>query len=240
MLATKLRLGAGTRWESQVSAAARILPLLAADGALVRGRPRTSWANGQYRWVPAATWLVRQAGARRRADGAGGAPAALARRLRPGDRDRHPLVDGLDGEGDATGARHRAARGGRARRRDGRRAGRRSRDDEGAAPVGRAAPDARFHDDGLEAARLVPRAARTLAVRLRSGNAGPTVWWDGRVVGGWSQRADGEIVFRLLEDVGSDAIRVVEAEAERLRAWLGDTRLKPSFLPLFQRRLATG
>ncbi len=56
LLATKLRFGAG-RWETEVSAASRILPLLAAEGALVRGRPRTTWLNGQYRWVLTRTWL---------------------------------------------------------------------------------------------------------------------------------------------------------------------------------------
>ena len=40
----------------------------------------------------------------------------------------------------------------------------------------------------------------------RAGNAGPTVWWDGRIVGGWVQRRDGEVVYRLLEDVGGDAL----------------------------------
>jgi len=72
-----------------------------------------------------------------------------------------------------------------------------------------------------------------------NGNAGPTVWWDGRVVGGWSQRRDGEIVYRLLEDVGSDAVRAVVAESARVSAWLGDTRFSPGFLPPFQRELAT-
>jgi hypothetical protein len=72
-----------------------------------------------------------------------------------------------------------------------------------------------------------------------NGNAGPTGWCDGRVVGGWSQRSDGEIVFRLLEDVGADAIDAVEREAGRLQAWLGDVRFSPSFLPPFQRALAT-
>ncbi len=71
-----------------------------------------------------------------------------------------------------------------------------------------------------------------------NGNAGPTVWWDGRVVGGWSQRRDGEIVYRLLEDVGADAVDAVEAEAERVAAWLGETRFSPGFLPPFQRGLA--
>jgi hypothetical protein len=71
-----------------------------------------------------------------------------------------------------------------------------------------------------------------------AGNAGPTVWWDGRVVGGWAQRADGEIVHRLLEDVGSEAERAIGAEAERLQAWVGDVRFKPGFLPPFQRELS--
>jgi hypothetical protein len=71
----------------------------------------------------------------------------------------------------------------------------------------------------------------------RNGNAGPTVWWDGRVVGGWSQRPDGEIVFRLLEDVGADAGAAIETEAERVARWMGDVRIAPGFLPPFQRAL---
>jgi len=64
------------------------------------------------------------------------------------------------------------------------------------------------------------------------------VWWDGRVIGGWSQRRDGEIVFRLLEDVGEEAIQAVEIEAARVAAWLGDVRFSPGLLPPFQRELA--
>ena len=47
----------------------------------------------------------------------------------------------------------------------------------------------------------------------RNGNAGPAIWWDGRVVGGWAQRRSGEVVLRLLEDVGADATGAIEAEA---------------------------
>src|SRR5207302_6971528 len=43
----------------------------------------------------------------------------------------------------------------------------------------------------------------------RTGNAGPTVWCDGRVVGAWARRPDGEVAFRLLEDVGAEATRAV-------------------------------
>lgn len=60
----------------------------------------------------------------------------------------------------------------------------------------------------------------------RNGNAGPTVWVDGRVVGSWTQRADSEIAVRLLEDVGADAERAIDAEVERTMSWLGDVRVK--------------
>jgi hypothetical protein len=71
-----------------------------------------------------------------------------------------------------------------------------------------------------------------------NGNAGPTVWCDGRVVGGWAQRPDGEVVFRLLEDVGTAAARAIAAEAARLTAWLDGVRLKPRFPTPLQRELS--
>jgi hypothetical protein len=73
----------------------------------------------------------------------------------------------------------------------------------------------------------------------RSGNAGPTAWSDGRVVGGWGQRRDGEIVLMLLEDVGTDARRALEREAERLRAWLGDVRVTPRFRTPIEREVGS-
>jgi hypothetical protein len=73
----------------------------------------------------------------------------------------------------------------------------------------------------------------------RAGNAGPTVWWDGRIVGGWAHRSDGEIAYRLLEDVGTDARAAIESEAERLRAWLGDTGVRIRFPTPLARELAS-
>jgi hypothetical protein len=68
-----------------------------------------------------------------------------------------------------------------------------------------------------------------------SGNAGPTVWWDGRVIGGWRQAEDGAVVLQLLEDVGTDGVAAVEREAARLTSWLGGTRVLPRFpSPLFR------
>jgi hypothetical protein len=75
----------------------------------------------------------------------------------------------------------------------------------------------------------------------RSGNIGPTVWWDGRIVGGWAQRPDGGIAVRLLEDTGTEAAAAIAAEAERLRAWLGPgARITPRFRTPLERELGTG
>ena len=70
----------------------------------------------------------------------------------------------------------------------------------------------------------------------RNGNAGPTVWSNGRIVGVWTQRRDGTISVELLEKVDSWAADKVAAEAKRLTVWLGATRITPRFrTPLVQR-----
>ena len=233
LLATKLRLGAGARWEIQPSAASRVLPLLAAEGAVVRGRPRGAWTNGQYRWTLAPE----------RGDTLD-TPSAQAELLR-----HWLLAFGPATETDVrwwTGWTAREARAALAAvphvavDLDGA---------EGVALAGDLDPTA----PAEPAAAMLPTLdPTTMGWKERewylgphgkvlfdsNGNAGPTVWWDGRVVGGWSQRPDGEIAFGLLEDIGADGVRAIEAEAQRLAAWLGDVRFSPSFLPPFQRALA--
>ena len=235
-LAKRLHLAAGTRWESSPSAGARVLLLLGMEGRVVRGRPRGTWLSRQYRWVPTATWLGDDIEVIDQAD----AQAELL---------RHWLASfGPATETDVrwwTGWTLREVR-------------------QALAAVPHAVVDLDgstgyvLADDLDEVKQPEPAASllptldpTTMGWKERdwylgphgsvlfdsAGNAGPTVWWDGRVVGGWSQSRDGEVVYRLLEDVGSDAETAVEAEAERLAAWLGDVRLSPGFLPPFQRAL---
>ncbi|GAA2383877.1 winged helix DNA-binding domain-containing protein [Nonomuraea africana] len=71
----------------------------------------------------------------------------------------------------------------------------------------------------------------------RSGNVGPTVWWNGAVVGGWGQRADGEVVWRLLEDVGAEAGAAIEREAAALMRWLDGVTVTPRFRTPLERSL---
>jgi hypothetical protein len=72
----------------------------------------------------------------------------------------------------------------------------------------------------------------------RSGNVGPTVWWDARVVGGWTQRRSGEVVHRLFEDIGREAIEAIDAEAAHLASWLGKARVTPRMRTPLERDLA--
>ena len=235
-LAEKVTLGS-PRWQVEASAASRVLPLLAAEGRVARGRPRGTWVNGQYRWVPMRTWL---GGELERLD----PPRAQAELLRVWLASFGPAA-----EADIRWWLGWTAREARA----------------ALASVPHAvvdldgAPGYVLADDLEPTPAVAPWAAllptldpTTMGWKERdwylgpyasvlfdaNGNAGPTVWWDGRVVGGWSQRADGEIVFELLEDVGRDAVTAVEAEAARLAAWLGEARFSPGFLPPFQRALS--
>ena len=62
-----------------------------------------------------------------------------------------------------------------------------------------------------------------------NGNGGTTAWWNGRIVGGWGQDADGRVQMRLLEDVGRDAARALTKRADELTEWLDGVRVSPRF-----------
>jgi hypothetical protein len=237
VLAKKLRLGAGTRFELAQSAGARILPQLAMEGRLVRARPRGTWISGQYRWTTTRSWLGEEIEQLDQAPAQAELLKCWLQAFGPGtEKDvrwwtgwtaretRTALAAVPHAEVDLDGASGYLLAG-----------------DLESTPVSEPS-----------AALLPTLDPTTMGWKERdwylglhgsvlfdsNGNAGPTVWWGGRVVGGWSQRRDGEIVFRLLEDVGADAVRAVESEAERLAAWLGEVRFSPGFLPPFQRGLA--
>lgn len=70
------------------------------------------------------------------------------------------------------------------------------------------------------------------------GNAGPTVWVGGRIVGGWGQRADGSVVHEVLDEVGDRVARRIAEEAEALGEWLEERVVMPRFPSPLGKRLA--
>lgn len=231
-LAVQIVLGQGTSMGARFNVSSRVLFLLAAQGKVVRGRPRGSWTSHQYRWLPLdswcpgglAEWATRDAEvdlARRWLRSYGPATAedlqwwagwtrAQTRRvlteLDPVEVD----LDGVPGVLLAADVEPPAE----------------VEQRQGAGPWLALLP-------GLDSTPMGWRQRDWFvgehADRLfdRTGNIGPSLWWDGRIVGGWAQDSAGQIVCRFLEDVGSDAVAAAEAAAQRLAGVLGDVRLAP-------------
>ena len=233
--------GEGRRWAGAVGVTTRVLFLLSAEQRVARGRPRGSWVSSQYRWSPMEAWL----------DGrlptvpAATARAEVARRwlaaFGPATDDDLRWWTGWP----VTHTRAALAA-------------------VGAVEVeldGDTRPGWVLPDDDRPA-----RAASSTWVALlpsldpttmgwrhrdwyvgdhgallfdRSGNAGPTVWADGRVVGGWAQRADRSVAYELLEDVGREGRVAVERAAGALERWLGDVRVTPRFPSPLHTRLVS-
>ncbi len=62
-----------------------------------------------------------------------------------------------------------------------------------------------------------------------TGNLAPTIWVDGRIVGGWACRPDGEVVTRVLDPAGAEHEGAVRDEAARLTAALDGRVVTPRF-----------
>lgn len=237
-LREQMVLAQGKPYEGRAAVTTRVLSLLAADGRIVRGRPRGSWTSSQYRWATMESWL----------------PSGLAE-LSP-DVARAELSRWwLAAFGPGTVADLRWWTGWPA--------GQVSQALAAVAPVqvdldGTTGLVLAGDLEPVPAPEpwiaLLPALDPTLmgwsgrgwylgdhGPRLfdRSGNPGPTVWCDGRIVGGWAQRRTGEVVHRLLEDVGAETAAAVGAEAGRLSGWLGDVRVTPRFRTPLERELAS-
>ncbi|GAA1074328.1 winged helix DNA-binding domain-containing protein [Tsukamurella spumae] len=57
------------------------------------------------------------------------------------------------------------------------------------------------------------------------GNAGTTAWWDGRIVGAYTQEDDGAVVPVLAPGTPRAARRALDVEAARLQEWLAGERV---------------
>ena len=232
-LRTQLVYADGKSYGGSAAITSRVLMLLSAQRRIARGRPRGGWTSSQYEWVPACPWPESPPAAAARAGLArrwlltfGPAPVSDLQWWTgwTAGQVRTALAQVATTEVDLGGVPGLVLAG-----------------DEG--PAQAAGPWAALLP-ALDPSAMGWRERGWFlgdhgpALFDRSGNIGPTVWWEGRVVGGWAQRGDGEIVFRLLEDAGTAALAHIAAEAERLQAWLGPMRVTPRFRTPLERELS--
>ncbi len=69
----------------------------------------------------------------------------------------------------------------------------------------------------------------TARVFDRNGNAGPTIWRNGQVVGGWVQRPSGDLAIELVHRLDAVELALLDTELERLRAAIGEIRFRVRF-----------
>lgn len=240
-LQQKIPYGQGTSWGGTFGMSTRVLFLLATDGRIVRTRPRGSWTSSLYEWSLLDSWL----GIDVDAPDDTAARVDLARRWLttfgpatvedlqwwtgwPKGRTRKTLealdteeVEVVGGTGSVTIGVVLA---------------------DDVAPV---EPPASW-------IALLPALDPTVmgwkhrdwylgehrsALFDRNGNAGPTVWCDGRIVGGWAHTSAGDVPIRLFEDLGHERRDLIHEEAARLADWLGDIRVIPRFRTPLEREL---
>lgn len=217
-LAERIVVSPGKTYGGEFPVAPRVLTTLAASGAIVRGANEGGWKTSRPRWTLTAEWLD----AAQALDEAAGYAELVRSWLRTfGPGTEADIVWWL-------GATKAAVR--------------RALADVEAVEVQLDHGTGWLLPDDLdpvaepgEWAALLPALDPTTmgwkerdfylgehAERLfdRNGNGGPTAWWCGRIVGGWTQADDGTVVVVPAEQLDRAATRALDAAAGRLTSWL--------------------
>jgi hypothetical protein len=220
--------GEGKSWGGNLPLGPRVLTTLSAAGRVVRASNDGGWTTSRPRWATVESWLGEEIARWTEAEGVAGLVDRWLRAFGPGT-----VADLKWWLGSTVAAVRKALTHLEAAEVD--------LDGQ----TGYVLPDDLEATDPVEpwAALLPPLDPTTMGWFERdwylgpykaqlfdtNGNAGPTAWWDGRIVGGWRQSETGEVELQLLEGVGRAGQRALEDEATRLTEWLGGTRVVARF-----------
>ncbi len=229
-LTERVTVGVGTRNPASIASHTRLLLHAGFEAKIVRGRPSGSWISSEYAWHETVSWLGRPIANGVTRQAAAGIVRRWLARFGPGTEADLRWWTGWT----VTQVRQ-------------------ALDDIGAVRVVVVdgseayllASDLDDVDDPEPWVALLPGLdptvmgwkqrdwylEETTAARVtdRNGNIGPTIWADGRAVGGWVQRPNGAIATELNHPISADHERMLADEIERLMAILGDTRFRTRF-----------
>jgi len=236
--ARELTIGEGKTWAGTMGVSTRVLFLLATEGSIVRTRPLGAWTSGQYRWATTEHWLGAPLA---EIDHAQACSELLGRWLRSFGPAMMTDIRWWTGWTAAQAKTTLVAVDAVAVQMG---------DDTAYAlpddldPVGDVDPWVALLP-GLDPTTmgwkdrgwyLGDHAAELFD---RTGNAGPTVWANGRAVGAWGQTEEGDVAVELFGRLDAATRKRLDAERERLAAWLGDVRIRPRFATPLGKELAT-
>jgi Winged helix DNA-binding domain len=230
--------GEGKSWGGRMQVGPRVLTTLSAAGRIVRASNDGTWTTSRPRWTSMKAWLGEELTPPSIAHGVAGMVERWLRAFGPGT-----AADIKWWLGSTVGAVRRAL------------ADLDAVETDLDGQTGYLLPDDLDPTEPAEpwCALLPPLDPTTMGWYERdwylgpyrtqlfdtSGNGGPTAWWNGRIVGGWRQADDGEVVLQMLEDVGSEGSRALEREAARLTEWLNGVRVLPRFPSPLSKEIAT-
>ncbi|MGE0790227.1 MAG: winged helix DNA-binding domain-containing protein [Sandaracinaceae bacterium] len=237
-LGTRITIGSG-KWQAESSLASRLLMVMAMDARIVRTRSAGTWRASQYGWAETERWF-----------GAAPSPAEVA----PAQAELVRRYVATHGPVTLTDVRWWTGWTARASKA--------ALQAIGAVTVRLEDGSSAFVVEGDEAPVKAKKGAVTLLPGLdptpmgfkerafylgshhqarlfdTNGNIGPTVWVDGRIVGGWAQKKDGEVVVALLEDVPKAARAKIDKEAAALTKWMDGVVTIPRFRTPLERELS--
>ena len=236
-LTVPVTLGAGTKHAGRAAVHTKVLQLAGFEGDLIRTAPRNGWNTAEYAWADTESWLDASLTGAPMRDSAALILAAWLERFGPATEtdirwwtgwtvsQAKAALDDIDAEPAMV---------------------------EGDRPAWIAAGDVGVPDVATSVALLPGLDATTMGWKERGwyvpepaadrtfdrwSNAGPTIWRNGEVVGGWAQREDGSVAFELYASLTAAERRLLDDEIDRFVQLVGETRIRPRFPARNQKEL---
>lgn len=236
-LAVPLEFGS-SKHSATLNAHTKVLQGAGFNGTLVRGKPAHSWNSAEYPWSTAEQWLGEPIVGLDKRDSAGELVDHWLRRFGPATEtdivwwlgDTKTLVRNALADIDAVpvllenGEEAWVAAGDTA-------------DVAQPSPWVRLLPGLDPTSMGWKQRDFYIDPSHMHDMFDQFGNIGPAIWADGQVVGGWVQRDDASIVYRLFTKLSSTHASLLDDAVDQMQRAVGDVVVKPRFPARMQKSL---
>jgi hypothetical protein len=235
--ALQTRILARTASEQPHNVTTPLLTLMAADGRLVRGTPTGAWTSRHHRWEPVARWWPEGLPAIDREQAQHDLAQRYLARFGPATTEDLRWWTGWNLTTTRRALAHLPIE---------------EVDLHGQTGIDLADADRQTAEE--PAAALLPTLDPTPMgwktrdwflgidpghIFDRAGNIGPTLWWDGEIVGSWGITPNADLRWTVIADRGAQARNAIEQAASKLHASLHGAVITPAIRAPVERWRAT-